>query len=208
MFILYREEQGGQLDYDSYVPEKVKAINNTQAIYFRVNGYDIPIGFEAYKINGYNYFSLRDIGDTLGFYVGYDSGSRTVLVDTNRSAEFSQNQLERKIETMIKYGISLVGKVSYEEADCSQFVGGILDFAGINLQVPPWTWTIGSSPALEEIPMSEIKRGDILNRSDRPNQHVMIYIGDGKILESVPKHGVRITKLRTEGFTAYRLISY
>ncbi|NLM06173.1 MAG: C40 family peptidase [Tissierellia bacterium] len=144
----------------------------------------------------------------MGFYVGYDSASRTVLVDTNRSAEFNQNQLERKKEIMIKFGTSLVGKVSYEDVDCSQFVGAIIDYAGINLQVPPWTWTIGSSPALEEIPMSELKRGDILNRSDRPNQHVMIYIGNGQILESVPKLGVRIGKLRTEGYTAYRFISY
>lgn len=59
---------------------------------------------------------------------------------------------------------------------------------------------------MQEIPISDIQRGDILNRADRPNQHMMIYIGDGKIVESVPKHGVRIAKLRTEGYTAYRLI--
>ena len=36
----------------------------------------------AYNINGNNYFKLRDIGEIIGFGVGYDDGSKAVYIDT------------------------------------------------------------------------------------------------------------------------------
>lgn len=39
----------------------------------------------AYKINGANYFKLRDLGQALDFYVGYDNAAKSVFIDTSRS---------------------------------------------------------------------------------------------------------------------------
>lgn len=36
----------------------------------------------AYNVDGYNYFKLVDLGDALGFDVGYESSSRTVVITT------------------------------------------------------------------------------------------------------------------------------
>lgn len=36
----------------------------------------------AYNVDGYNYFKLVDLGDALGFDVGYESDSRTVVMTT------------------------------------------------------------------------------------------------------------------------------
>lgn len=35
---------------------------------------------KAYKINGSNYFKLRDLGEALDFYVGYNSSERSIIV--------------------------------------------------------------------------------------------------------------------------------
>ena len=43
------------------------------------------VSFTAYNINGNNYFKLRDLGQALGFYVGWDDNARTVIVDTARA---------------------------------------------------------------------------------------------------------------------------
>ena len=38
--------------------------------------------FDAYSINGNNYFKLRDIGQTFDFGINWDGGSRTITIDT------------------------------------------------------------------------------------------------------------------------------
>ena len=45
------------------------------------------IELDGYLINSNNYFKLRDIGDALGFTVGYDDTTRTILIDTTPKPE-------------------------------------------------------------------------------------------------------------------------
>ena len=45
------------------------------------------IELDGYLINSNNYFKLRDIGDALGFTVGYDDATRTILIDTTPKPE-------------------------------------------------------------------------------------------------------------------------
>ena len=58
-----------------------KAVTTPSAVY--VDGKQVS--FTAYNINGNNYFKLRDLGQALGFYVGWDDSTRTVIVDTARA---------------------------------------------------------------------------------------------------------------------------
>jgi len=41
-------------------------------------------GFAAYNIDGNNYFKLRDIGQALDFYVGWDGAQNTIMIDTSK----------------------------------------------------------------------------------------------------------------------------
>ena len=43
-----------------------------------VNGQQIKM--QAYNINGYNYFKLRDLGEVAGFEVGWDAGQKCVNI--------------------------------------------------------------------------------------------------------------------------------
>ena len=56
------------------------------------------LGFTAYNIDGYNYFKLCDLGEALGFYVGYNEVSRTMLVGSWGAEEqvYIQNLLNLK----------------------------------------------------------------------------------------------------------------
>lgn len=47
-----------------------------------VNGKNVS--FDAYNINGNNYFKLRDIGQTFDFGVGWDGATSTITIDTAR----------------------------------------------------------------------------------------------------------------------------
>ena len=47
---------------------------------FIVNGEEKALS--AYKIDGYNYFKLRDLGDALGFGVAWDGENKVVVIDT------------------------------------------------------------------------------------------------------------------------------
>ena len=40
------------------------------------------VAFDAYTIDGSNYFKLRDIGQALNFGVSWDSAKRVVAIDT------------------------------------------------------------------------------------------------------------------------------
>ena len=67
-------------------PEKggaVTAIVSDNSIY--VNGRKLDL--KAYKINGSNYFKLRDLGQALDFYVGYDNSVKSIIVSGNSGYE-------------------------------------------------------------------------------------------------------------------------
>ena len=44
---------------------------------------DQAIAVEAYNINDYNYFKLRDIGQAFDFGIGWDNASKTITIDTS-----------------------------------------------------------------------------------------------------------------------------
>ena len=45
------------------------------------------VSLTGYRINGNNYYRLRDVGKALGFGVDYDGTTRTVLIDSGSSAQ-------------------------------------------------------------------------------------------------------------------------
>ena len=45
-----------------------------------VNGQTAQV--EVYKIDGMNYFKLRDLGSALGFQVGWDAANNVASIDT------------------------------------------------------------------------------------------------------------------------------
>ncbi|NLM05550.1 MAG: hypothetical protein GX219_01315 [Tissierellia bacterium] len=49
-----------------------------------LNGQEVKI--KAYLVSGNNFFMLRDLGDKIGFEVNYDSKSRTVLIESKKTA--------------------------------------------------------------------------------------------------------------------------
>lgn len=70
------ESVGGEL---AGVPTaNAQALPSNDALY--VNGTQRQL--TAYKINNENYFRLRDLGDALGFQVGYDGATRTATITT------------------------------------------------------------------------------------------------------------------------------
>lgn len=131
-------------------------------------------------------------------------------------SEDKENDKENKsndkgIEAMISYAESNLGKrysqkqrMSKDAFDCSSLASRSMTAGGL---APPGyaesTRTIPNSKYLKEVPISEIKRGDILNAYD---DHAMIYLGDNKVIEAQPKRGVSYGKLRTKGYKAYRPI--
>lgn len=70
------EAVGGEL---GAIPTK-NATAQTSNETVLING--IKASLTAYNVDGYNYFKLVDLGDTLGFDVGYESKTRTVLITT------------------------------------------------------------------------------------------------------------------------------
>jgi N-acetylmuramoyl-L-alanine amidase len=55
------------------------------------------IELDGYLINSNNYFKLRDIGDALGFTVGYDDATRTILIDTTPKPEPEPEKPEEEV---------------------------------------------------------------------------------------------------------------
>lgn len=107
---------------------------------------------------------------------------------------------KEKIEHMINYALSMQG-ATYQEYDCSGLVGTAADYAGFEIS-PAYSWLIEGSPNVYEVPMNELRRGDLLNKA---GEHIMIYIGDGKVVESVPRAGVRVAAVRKAGYKALRI---
>ena len=46
-----------------------------------------PVALEVFKIDGANYFKLRDLGEALDFYVGYDENMKIVYISGARGYE-------------------------------------------------------------------------------------------------------------------------
>jgi hypothetical protein len=68
--------------------EKKTAALSTQAVYIGVNVNKVPI--EAYNIDGYNYFKLRDLGVVLDIGVGWDGGKNAISIDSSKGYVESQ----------------------------------------------------------------------------------------------------------------------
>ncbi|MBQ2618381.1 MAG: hypothetical protein IJG08_02765 [Oscillospiraceae bacterium] len=69
---------GGELS--GVASERASATRSGDAV--RING--SPVTLTAYKIDGANYFRLRDLGRALDFYVGYDDEMKTVFLSGAR----------------------------------------------------------------------------------------------------------------------------
>lgn len=110
------------------------------------------------------------------------------------------NSYKERIDHMINYALSRQG-ATYQEYDCSGLVGTAADYAGFDIS-PAYSWLIEGYPNVYEVPMNELRRGDLLNRA---GEHIMIYIGDGKVVESVPKAGVRVAAVRKAGYKVLRI---
>lgn len=70
--------QGGELAVNNTQVVK-NAVAATASIY--LDGKEIKL--QAYNIEGYNYFKLRDLGKALDFGVGWDGANNTIRIDTN-----------------------------------------------------------------------------------------------------------------------------
>ncbi|GAA4487668.1 hypothetical protein GCM10023094_46410 [Rhodococcus olei] len=90
--------------------------------------------------------------------------------------------------------------------DCSGLM--IYAFAGIGISLPHYTgyqYTAG-----EQVPTSQMKRGDMVFYGPNASQHVALYLGNGEMLEA-PQSGsvVKVSPLRWDGMTPYvvRMVS-
>lgn len=90
--------------------------------------------------------------------------------------------------------------------DCSGLM--IYAFAGIGISLPHYTgyqYTAG-----EQVPSSQMKRGDMVFYGPNASQHVALYLGNGEMLEA-PQSGsvVKVSPLRWDGMTPYvvRMVS-
>lgn len=84
--------------------------------------------------------------------------------------------------------------------DCSGLM--VYAFAGVGISLPHYTgyqYTAGT-----QVPVSQMKRGDMLFWGPGASQHVALYLGDGQMLEA-PASGdvVKISPVRWGGMTPY-----
>ncbi|MFC4604627.1 NlpC/P60 family protein [Rhodococcus kronopolitis] len=84
--------------------------------------------------------------------------------------------------------------------DCSGLM--IYAFAGIGVSLPHYTgyqYTAG-----EQLPTSQMKRGDMIFYGPNASQHVALYLGNGEMLEA-PQSGsiVKVSPVRWDGMTPY-----
>ena len=192
-------ENGSEL-----APLSVKKLNlNPKFKYLGMRPSYTSLIVKSYNINDYNYMSLRDIAQAANFKVGYDAPSKTILIDSTQEFVYQSPPRAEKVETMIDYIYSVLG-APYANVDCSGLVSSAIQVAGFDVPADGlYSWTLDWYPeSFVEIPMNQLQKGDILNKA---GQHMMLYIGDGKVAESIETTGVRITKLRTKGYKAYRI---
>lgn len=169
-----------------------KKYENVSYIYNapREERYEISFGdnpdLKSFIADKNQVYNLAKKGKNIGFNWWYASSPKTY---------------NEKIGHMINYALSVQG-FSYDQYDCSGLVGAAADVAGFDL-APAYSWLIEGSPAVKEIPMKDLRRGDLLNKA---GSHIMIYLGDGKVVESVPQAGVRVAPLRKSGYKALRIL--
>ncbi|MCH5643464.1 NlpC/P60 family protein [Gordonia sp. ABSL49_1] len=80
--------------------------------------------------------------------------------------------------------------------DCSGLM--IYAFAGVGIELPHYTgYQYTSGP---QVPLSQIRRGDMIFYGPNASQHVALYLGDNKMVEA-PQSGdvVKVSPLRTDG---------
>lgn len=167
----------------------------------RVNGVSELVGVKASEVRNYLYGPSSNLKDFTA-----DRGQIYALAKKGENIGWSwwyftsPNSYNEKIDHMINYALSVQG-FSYDQFDCSGLVGTAAEFAGFPL-APAYSWLIEGSPMVEEIPMNQLRRGDLLNKA---GDHIMIYIGDGKVVESVPRAGVRVAPVRKAGYKVLRI---
>lgn len=61
----------------------------------------VKAALKAYNINGNNYFKLRDLGNALGFNVGWDNASQTISITSEPSA--AAKPAEKEEETTLTW---------------------------------------------------------------------------------------------------------
>ncbi|MBR0522230.1 MAG: hypothetical protein IJJ75_03460 [Firmicutes bacterium] len=95
---------------------------------FIVNGEEVAM--QAYKIDGYNYFKLRDLGDALGFGVAWDGENHQVIIDTSVShlEDIQVPKVENNDDFELGYSIPSTGSIvrcsdgyDYEIKDVSKY---------------------------------------------------------------------------------------
>jgi cell wall-associated NlpC family hydrolase len=91
--------------------------------------------------------------------------------------------------------------------DCSGLI--LFAFAGVGIKLPHYS---GAQYDLgRKIPISQVRRGDVLFFGPGGSQHVALFLGNGKMLEA-PYTGsnVKVSPVRTSGMTPYavRYIEY
>lgn len=167
----------------------------------RVNGVSELVGVKTSEVRNYLYGPSSNLKDFTA-----DRGQIYALAKKGENIGWSwwyftgPNSYNEKIDHMINYALSVQG-FSYDQFDCSGLVGTAAEFAGFPI-APAYSWLIEESPLVQEVPMSQLKRGDLLNKA---GDHIMIYIGDGKVVESVPRAGVRVAPVRKAGYKALRI---
>ncbi|MDZ4235464.1 MAG: NlpC/P60 family protein, partial [Dietzia sp.] len=96
--------------------------------------------------------------------------------------------------TGVDSGASTVGY------DCSGFTQ--FSFAGVGVLIPKYSGDQYNTG--RKVPTSQAKRGDLLFWGPGGTQHVAIYLGGGKMLESASSAGkVTVSALRTSGLQPY-----
>ena len=84
--------------------------------------------------------------------------------------------------------------------DCSGFTQ--FSFAGVGVLIPKYSGDQYNTG--RKVPTSQAKRGDLLFWGPGGTQHVAIYLGGGKMLESASSAGkVTVSPLRTSGLQPY-----
>ncbi|MDU2503413.1 MAG: NlpC/P60 family protein [Peptoniphilus harei] len=167
----------------------------------KINGVSELVGVKASEVRNYLYGPSSNLKDFTA-----DRGQIYALAKKGENIGWSwwyftgPNSYNEKIDHMINYALSVQG-FSYNQFDCSGLVGTAAEFAGFPI-APAYSWLIEGSPLVQEVPMSQLKRGDLLNKA---GDHIMIYIGDGKVVESVPRAGVRVAPVRKAGYKALRI---
>ena len=131
---------GGEIKGKSSSGKQVAEPINSKII---KNG--VEVQFDAYIINGNNYFKLRDIGEAFDFGVDWDSARNAIVIDTSKdyvsdgiaNNNASTTKMKRVEEDNITFNVPAdwvrnanSSDIGYYADDTAFFMLGILDFSG------------------------------------------------------------------------------